>query len=113
MNHSQHLPEELLKQTALLIAEKADMDAISKTLSQAGYDTGLVTEAVAYVKKQQQKKEIDLGFKLIISGGLVLLVSFVLTAILFHSNKSFDGFMYISTIAGIILSVVGFKKIFG
>jgi hypothetical protein len=113
MNKSEQFPKNLMEQACLLMNKNSDNEYLETKLLNAGYDIDLVKSAIKALKKEKHDKDLHKGLVLIGSGVLVMVLSFFITLYFFHTNVPLDIFMYTSTCLGIIICLLGFKKLVG
>jgi hypothetical protein len=112
MNRPEHISEDLLEQARILMNEKAQIEKIKTVLNEAGHNEASIKSALDLLKKEKHNRDLNNGLRLLTTGGLILIISFAITVYFFHTNVPLDYFMYISSIIGISLCFLGFKKIF-
>lgn len=88
------------------------INTIRQLLKNEGADEVLVTEALCKLKLILYKKKKNKAVVIMIVGAVILLMGFVMTVLLFHSNHSFDLFLYGFTSIGILLLGYGVYEVF-
>lgn len=97
-------PNEAVFQKAMkLYKEGYPLKSIESILQKEGCDEILLTEALCKIKLISYKKRKGRGVTYMITGGLILLIGFIMTVFLFHANHDFDIFMYGFTIIGTLI----------
>jgi hypothetical protein len=85
---------------------------IQNILKNEGLDEVLITEALCKLKLILYKKKKSKAVIIMVVGAAILLIGFVMTVLLFHSNHSFDLFLYGFTCIGILLLGYGVYEMF-
>ena len=76
---------------------------IHHMLQKEGLSEDVLVEAMCRIKLMVYKKRKSRGVQLMVAGGALLLLGFVMTVVMFHQNVSFDMIMYGFTSVGTIL----------
>lgn len=76
-------------------------------------DETLQQDAVELEKKAKHKRLFNRGFNFLCFGGAMLIISFGINFVFFHTDTSFAAFMYTLTIAGSICMMKGLADIMG
>ena len=72
-------------------------------LQKEGMKEELLVEAMCRIKLLVYKKRKTRGVQMMVAGGVLLILGFVMTVVMFHQNVSFDLIMYGFTSIGTIL----------
>lgn len=76
-------------------------------LQREGMKEELLVEAMCRIKLLVYKKRKTKGVQLMVAGGVLLILGFVMTVLMFHQNVNFDFIMYGFTSVGTILMAYG------
>lgn len=96
----------------LLREGKSDEQIRAALIARHG-DTHVVPELMREVGKLRSSRNMSLGLAIVLSGALILLVSFIMAILRFHSNDSLSFVLYGLTSLGILVVFFGLMKIFG
>lgn len=80
---------------------------IESIMKNEGLPESGITEALCRIKLLRYKRRKSRGVFTMVVGGLLLVIGFGATVLLFHSDRNFDLFMYGFTSVGIILMGIG------
>ncbi|MGZ3864263.1 MAG: hypothetical protein ACXVPN_04335 [Bacteroidia bacterium] len=90
-----------------------DYPIIKQKLLEKLPDEILVNAIVKTLKEEYDRKKHDRGRIIMLAGLIILLISFVLTCINFHSNESITYVMFGISSVGLIVMFFGLYDLFG
>jgi hypothetical protein len=95
-----------------LLEEGKKRDEIISVLLAEGHDEPFAHEIVGEAVKIRSAKDRAKALTLILTGGLICVVSCVITLISSFSHSAFPIVLYGMTTVGIVIVFVGFSKVF-
>ena len=103
--------EEIFQNLKTAISQGTSFDEVKKQLGTYALTENEIEEISDSLRKIYFDKERKNGFWLVGIGTGILVISFLLTILLFHHNLSVDIFMYCSSIIGLGIAFWGCTKI--
>ena len=97
---------------ALFEREGSD-EMIIKSLSEKGVEEEMIAQILKQVKEEHAKAKHTRGLTVLFIGLIILLISFVLTCINFHTNESITYVMFGISSIGLIVIFFGLYDLFG
>lgn len=95
-----------------LLSEGHSREDIEQRLLAEGYDLYFIRDMLSETIRLRDAKNRSRALVLIIAGGVLCMAGFFITLVLSYSDSGSDIILYGLTSAGIILTFIGFTKIF-
>ena len=103
----EHSAEQYYFKALKLHNEGYSVKNIHHMLMKEGVKEELLVEAMCRIKLLVYKKRKSRGVMMMVAGGILLLVGFIMTVMMFHQHSNFDLVMYGFTITGTLLMCFG------
>jgi hypothetical protein len=113
MHEKNTVINELIEFSEELFNRNFTFEEIEKELLLKTNDEQLAAKIIRKLKKIHHEKRRNSGVIKLILGGVILIISFVITVFCFHSNVSFHAIMYSMTSVGCLLLFWGLYEIIG
>lgn len=101
------------EQTESLYNQGLTMDELRQQLAELGYEGERLDEHLKFVRKLKTKKQVKLGFNLILLGAFLCVASCVVTFLHSYSASYMTFSLYGMTVIGASLVLVGLAYVFG
>lgn len=103
----EHSADQYYSRALKLHNEGYSVKTIHHMLMKEGLKEDLLVEAMCRIKLLVYKKRKSRGVNMMVAGGILLLIGFAMTVMMFHQNANFDMVMYGFTILGTLLMGYG------
>lgn len=103
----EHTTDQYYARALQLHKEGYSVKTIQQILMKEGLKEDMLAEALCRIKLLVYKKRKSRGVNMMVAGGILLLIGFGMTVMMFHQSANFDLVMYSFTILGTLLMGYG------